>query len=500
MALQDLIERLPLHASPALTPLSALLLLFATYIIYRSFLDPLSNIPGPLICKLTYLWDWYHSYLGDESKQIDVLHAKYGPVVRIGPKDVVIADGAALAPIYSEKGGFRKAPCYANFDSEGHATIFSALDPKHRAVRSKAVMPMFSTANIRARSDAIEGCIDNMIYRLKQEAEESRRAKKETGVAPPVDVLNLSRGLAIDAVSNYLFGKDYGAISEKSSKMSASTYVDSIVIFGRLFFLPPWLFVPLIMAYERFFPNPEVGASSDKVNSFTNPLAEDCPEHEDTYQSRLLKAGCSVHEADVQMKDVIFAGTDTTGTNLGTILFQLAKHPHSYRELQQEIKAAEQEDPNYNPSNLKYLDAVIREGLRTSLANPTRFPRLVPPTGLTFTANNGCTYHLPPGATVGLSPYTLHFNPKVFSDPTAFKPERWLNGPTPEMYRDFIPFGLGPRQCIARNLASMELTLAVRAVAKSNVLEGARPVKDKLEVYEWFNAKVKGERIDLVWD
>lgn len=285
---------------------------FTSYIVYRSYLDPLAAIPGPLICRLTYLWDWYHSYIGDESEQIDKLHRKFGPVVRISPHDVAISDGAALAPIYSERGGFLKAPCYANFDSEGHATIFSALDPKHRAVRSKAVMPMFSTANIRARSQAIEDCVNSMVDRLKRESEESRAAGKETGRPSPVNVLNLSRGLAIDAVSSYLFGKTYGGNREKSTKLSASTYVDSIVIFGRLFFLPPWLFVPLIMLYERLFPDPEVGPSSDKVNSFTNPLVDDSVDEDDTYQSRLIKAGCSNHEADVQMKDVIFAGTDTS--------------------------------------------------------------------------------------------------------------------------------------------------------------------------------------------
>ena len=57
---------------------------------------------------------------------------------------------------------------------------------------------------------------------------------------------------------------------------------------------------------------------------------------------------------------------------------------------------------------------------------------------------------------------------------------------------------LGNR-CIARNLASMELVLATRALARENVLEGARPVGDKIEMMEWFNSKIKGEKIELVW-
>lgn len=67
------------------------------------------------------------------------------------------------------------------------------------------------------------------------------------------------------------------------------------------------------------------------------------------------------------------------------------------------------------------------------------------------------------------------------------------------MQRDWIPFGLGARQCIARNLATVELFLAVRAIARHNVLEGAEAVGDTIEMLEWFNSKIKGEKIELVW-
>lgn len=45
-----------------------------------------------------------------------------------------------------------------------------------------------------------------------------------------------------------------------------------------------------------------------------------------------------------------------------------------------------------------------------------------------------------------------------------------------------------------------EMCLAVRAIARADVLTGARPVMDKVEILEWFNSKVKGERIDIEWE
>lgn len=142
------------------------------------------------------------------------------------------------------------------------------------------------------------------------------------------------------------------------------------------------------------------------------------------------------------------------------------------------------------------------------MANPTRLPRVVPPAGWSFTASDGNTYAFPGGTNVGLQIFSLHHNPSVFPDPLTFRPERWLEESaegtksriSAEMNRDFIPFGLGQRQCIARNLAQQELVLAVRAIAKENVLSGAKAVGEQVEIFEWFNSKVKGERIDLVWE
>lgn len=134
------------------------------------------------------------------------------------------------------------------------------------------------------------------------------------------------------------------------------------------------------------------------------------------------------------------------------------------------------------------------------MANPTRLPRTVPSTGFKFTDSTDKTYHFPPDTQVGVQIYTLHTDPNVFTGPFSFKPERWLDSPTADMQRNNIPFGLGQRQCIARNLAMQELSLAVRAIAREDVLAGAKIVSNKIEILQWFNSKVVGERIDLTWD
>lgn len=468
--------------------------------IYRALLHPLRTVPGPLICRLTSLWTYYHSFVGDECQTIDRLHAKYGPVLRIGPNEVIISDGNALAPIYTHKGGFLKAACYQNFDIGGHATIFSALDPDHRAIRSKAVLPLFSTTNIRAGNEIIEACAKKYIGRFREESRRSRASQSASGQSLPVNVHNLSRSFALDAMSSYLFGRPYGGLDESGEVLSASSFVDVLVAVGRYFYLPKWAFVLLEESRQKFWSSTEEIVSAMKVDHYVQDLVDESKKGESTYQSRLKKADLATDENKIQCEDLIFAGTDSTGMNLSTICWNLAKQPQTYTKLCSEVADADAKGSPYNPQSLPYLDAIIREGLRVSMANPSRMPRVVPSSGFHFTANDGKSYFFPPRTLVGSQMHSLHFNSSVFSDPQAFKPDRWLDSPTPEMQRDFIPFGLGPRQCIARNLAMQELFVAVRAIARARVLDGANAVGESIEKMEWFNSKVKSGRIDLVWD
>ena len=122
MAVHDLIlSALLEHPLIATTPL---ILLIAARVVYRLYLHPIAHIPGPLIPKLTSLWLYYHAYIGDEASVIHRLHAQYGSFVRVAPNEVDISDADAIQPIYVAKGGFLKAPCYANFDIDGHKSIY----------------------------------------------------------------------------------------------------------------------------------------------------------------------------------------------------------------------------------------------------------------------------------------------------------------------------------------------------------------------------------------
>lgn len=477
MAATTALQYLSAHPETVAVTVLASLLWIA---IYRLFFHPLSRVPGPPIAACTSLWLAYHTYIGDECSVVHDLHKRYGPVLRVGPDDVDIADGAAVEPIYLDRGGFQKSRAYAKFDIDGHPTIFSTLTTAERANRAKAVVPLFSTASIRSSGDVLARVVDDFVARLQREAKTGR----------PVNVLNLTRSMAVDAVSSYLFQQNYGGIAENTSEMSASAFVDAYVGVGAFFNIPGRIGDMVMHVFDYLTANEHTAKSFKAVDDYVHRLI--CSAAPGSYPSRLLERSVARDQTTIECKDLIFAGSDSTGMNTATILWYLSRDPERYARLRQEVleRKSKGEDVAAGP----YLRGVVREGLRLSWANPIRLPRVVPEGGWSFQG-----YYFPPGTNVGVSSWELHQDERVFPEADKFLPERWLN-PTDEMLRNFFAFGKGNRACIAQNLGSAELALATQKIAEADALKGARALQDKIEIYEWFNSRVKGERIELVWE
>ncbi|GBO18931.1 Cytochrome P450 4V2 [Araneus ventricosus] len=115
--------------------------------------------------------------------------------------------------------------------------------------------------------------------------------------------------------------------------------------------------------------------------------------------------------------------------------------------------------------NLKYLDCVIKETLR-----------LYPPVPILARYINNdteiCGYQIPKGTTCLVFPHVLHRDEKVFPNPEAFKPDRFLpeNSITRHPYA-YIPFSAGPRNCIGHKLVLMELLTVTSTILRRYTVE-----------------------------
>lgn len=289
-------------------------------ILYTLSTDRLGHIPGPFIARLTPIWYWYLTWKGIECTVITALHKKYGPVVRIAPNEIDISDGAAANPIYVDNGGFRKIAGYRNFDINGFPTIFSVTDYTHRAVRAKAVSPLFAQQAITNSKSAMQKIIDATLIEL-----EHRRC---LAAGKPVDLLNLFRSMAMDALTQYLIGECFNSVG--TERLSATGFVDNFAAGGRFFYLPSWLFSFIDSWAAKLDKNKVmITTSTDILQEFAAKVVNDsiAQGEKETYQGRLLNASLSREETIAQVMDIMFAGTDGVARILAVFCWHLAQAP-----------------------------------------------------------------------------------------------------------------------------------------------------------------------------
>ncbi|KAG8145730.1 putative Cytochrome P450 3A24-like protein, partial [Naja naja] len=154
----------------------------------------------------------------------------------------------------------------------------------------------------------------------------------------------------------------------------------------------------------------------------------------------------------------IFGGYETIGTSLSFMSYCLATHPDAQEKLYQEINETfpNQTPPTYDALHqMEYLDMVVNETFR--LYPPgTRLERICKKT----VELHGVT--IPKGTVVMIPAYVLHRMPEYWSEPEEYRPERFSkeNKESLDPYM-FLPFGAGPRNCIAMRFALLVVKMGL---------------------------------------
>jgi enediyne biosynthesis protein E7 len=146
-----------------------------------------------------------------------------------------------------------------------------------------------------------------------------------------------------------------------------------------------------------------------------------------------------------QIITYLLAGAETTGSALAWTLFLISAHPGERERLERE------------PERVRM---VVQESLR-----------MYPPAWIL--GRRALEYDrigevdVAPGASVAISPYTMHRHPGSWVAPDEFRPERFHSARAERPHRfSYIPFGAGPRTCIGAQLALAETTSVVAAIVQ----------------------------------
>lgn len=233
------------------------------------------------------------------------------------------------------------------------------------------------------------------------------------------------------------------------------------------------------------------------------------------------KLGYTLDELYGESEMLIIAGSDTTAITTAAAFFYLSRNPEIQEKIAKEVAAAFStvDDIKGGPAlySCQNLQAFIKETLRMSPPVPADLSREVLEGGLVVDGQ-----YFAPGVRVSTACYCMHHNKDIYEEPFKFSPERWIvdesdkTGASAEKVAlaesGYMPFSAGPRSCVGKNLAYLEMGIVLAKVLHNfeirkdpasnlgggspDAREGRRAI-DQFQLHEIFVAIRDGPMVQL---
>lgn len=402
---------------------AALFALFVRIISILAF-GNLRRVPGPFYSRLTRLPLSIAAFKGRQAQWLYELHKKYGPVVRVAPGEVSVADPAHYRTIYSNpKVGHKDPGFYGAATFTGLDNIFQMVNREQHAARRKLVAAPYSLQSMHKLEHIIWSKSRLLAGRFLSDAATSRRGT--------VDGYELCALFSFELVCAAGFAKDFGSRNSALSVLRAMETSGPRLIFNTMF--PPlktgtWGTkmpgrIGVVYRAHKYWHD----CSRQMVREYLDRKdSEDIQDYllapfrdgVDGWLGRQLSEAEFVEEA----MGIMLAGSGTTSSTLTYLIYAISQpqNQHVQDRLREEVMALSGTDHLAELRGAPYLNAVIKETMRLYPTIISTLPRILDqPIYI-----NGM--ELPPGVLVGMQNYVHHRDPVIFPDPEAFKPERWL--------------------------------------------------------------------------
>jgi cytochrome P450 len=379
---------------------------------------------------------------------------RYGPIVSfrsLGQRVVLLDDADAIGEVLQHQ--------QHRFSRDTGAVLLRELvgdgvltteDPVH-LTRRRMLQPAFHRARIA-------GYTTSMV-------DEAERFGDAWATRETIDVGAEMTRLTLGVVGRSLFGTDVGDEAERVAGVIASIANRG----GRLQALVAAI-APLMFAVRRLLPPSArvvFGRERATLEAVVDPIVarkRAAPGGDDLLATLLEvrdEDGGGFTDVDIRDELITFvlAGHETTSSALTWCWYLLAKHPAAEARMHDELDAVlgDRAPGLDDVANLRYTAHVFDEALR--LYPPAAAFGRRPIVDVELAG-----YRVPRGASVFVSPFVTHRNPRYFPDPDAFVPERWEGTPPPKFA--FFPFGGGSKMCIGEPFARAEGVLVLATLAR----------------------------------
>ncbi|EAU32612.1 conserved hypothetical protein [Aspergillus terreus NIH2624] len=460
-------------------------ILTSGYVIYNRFFHPLRRIKGPVLASVTPWVQLYHGLKGDRHLWLHRLHQEYGTHVRVAPNFVSVNTAQGLHDIYGHGKRLKKANFYNAFPAiKGVYNTHNVIDKTVHGRKRRVLSQAFSDQALKSMEDVILLHVRQLCAALAGPQADGHHAEEQKGTVQNIG--DWFSYLTYDVMGELCFGKSFDMLVS-SGRRKMIELVDRAAnrhyVCGLWMPLDSWhldqIFIHRLTNDRWNF----IMKSRVEANERAKERAQAGHDSKKDFFYYLLNAkdpetgkGLTTPELWGEANVLMIAGSDTTSTTLAATIFYLVRNPAALAKLKKEVREAfstvEDIVSGAKLNELLYLKACLDEALRLAPAVPGAPPREVMEGGAVVDG-----VFLPAGTDCGTPTLSIHRQPQYYREPGAYLPERWIEGatcraPTGDEWqttkedvetarRAFCPFSIGPRGCIGKSMAFMEMRLTI---------------------------------------
>ncbi|KAI4863833.1 cytochrome P450 [Hypoxylon rubiginosum] len=424
----------------------------------------LRHIDGPWYASFSYLRMLRATLSGQQAASYYALGREYGPLVRIGPNDLLTGDPEVLRRMNAARSRYKRATWYDAIKMDPYVrSLFTTREPaEHDKLKAQLAFGYGGKEN-----PAIEADVDEQLAGLVSLI----RGKYISTAAElrPLDFAQRVNYFTLDAITKIAYGRAFGYLATDSDVYNyietTRAHVPVIASLGDV----PWLARLVFSSTGLRLIGPKI-TDKDGVGRMMAVAQEVAgerygPNAKDQYDmlGSFVRHGVSRRLCEAEIMFQIVAGSDTTATAVRGTMLNLLASPFAFFRLREEIDRAVSEGRISAPikaeeaKGLEYLQAVIYEGLRINIPFSGMIMKEVPPEGDTIDGK-----FIPGGTRIGQNIMYIQRSKAIFGpDADIFRPERWLDIDR-EKHREMtqtveLVFGYGRWGCSGKSVAFLEL-------------------------------------------
>ncbi|MCO5231403.1 MAG: cytochrome P450 [Chitinophagales bacterium] len=312
---------------------------------------------------------------------------------------------------------------------------------------------LIQTAFYKGRLESLTEIMENII---DQQIEKIQKINKGEKIFIDKEMLEMTATVALETIFGEKMSPELLEVQEKMAELQK--YVVKQIKFP-LYFTIAQLTGEHKKAQEKL----------QQINHSLSKIITKRQLHPDNQSFNLVSLLIQAKDADTgemmshtklidELKTFYFAGHETTAFGLSWAMYELSQHPEIVQKIKDEA-ASVIINGKIGVEGLKkltYTSAVVHEALR--LHSPAY---LISRESINNTEIQGVKINK--GDTIAVSLLHLHRHPDLWKNPLQFQPERFLNTDN-QALQYWHPFGIGPRICIGKHFALMEMTLAIAKI------------------------------------